>query len=112
MDDTFKSCGNEVGEVNNQDETEESLAIGPSDTMMTQGFIPSAERYTPTHEHESKFTPIEHPLREVTGRHTSHGKIWVFYFLLKVSGPMSQEFFETAVLNPEFVKLYFCVLRL
>ena len=72
VDDTFKSCGNlsEVGEVNNQDETEESLAMGPSDTMMTQGFIPSTERYTPTHEHESKFTPIEHPLREVTGRHT------------------------------------------
>ncbi|KAL5255578.1 hypothetical protein ACHWQZ_G010974 [Mnemiopsis leidyi] len=70
VDDTFKSCGNinEVGEQNSEDhETEESLGIGPSDTMMTQGFVPSAERYTPTHEHESKFTPIEHPLRQATG---------------------------------------------
>ena len=64
--DAFTSCRLEENETRDE-EIEESLATGPSDTMMTQGFIPSAERYTPTDEQESKFTPVEHPIRQAAG---------------------------------------------
>ena len=61
VDDTFKSCGLEDAEV--EDSLQDALH---SDTMMTQGFIPT-DRYTPTSEHENKFTSVTHPLRPVAG---------------------------------------------
>ena len=62
-EDTFKSCGDEEESRT----VEDSEVTGHSDTMMTQGFVPSTERYSPSNEIESKFTPIDHPLRQAAG---------------------------------------------
>lgn len=70
-------------ETNDNDELEvfESMVDnGLSDTMMTQGFVPTSERYTPTND--SKFSPVQHPIRLATGQCLLLAKIGSLLYIL------------------------------